>query len=466
MRIRFHGAAREVTGSCHLVEVAGKRILLDCGMIQGGKDRHERNREPFPFDPAGIDLVVLSHAHIDHSGRLPLLLKGGYRGEIVCTDATADLARILLLDSGRIHEEDARWKIKRLRKKGKDTSWVTALFTEEDARATIERLRPVEFGESFAIKGAGEGRFVKAGHILGAGIVELELREGELRRRLVFSGDLGVEGSRLLSAPKSVERPDYLLMESTYGDRNRRSDADRTEQLFEVVDRTIGKRGKVIIPSFAVGRTQELLARLNDLVETGRLRGVPVYVDSPMAVEATRVFAKHPDAYSKRAHELLHAGDAPLEFPGLSLVQSVDESKALNYSDEPAVIISASGMCTAGRIKHHLKHNISNPACTILFVGYQARETLGQVIQRGTDPVRIFGDWFDVGASIETIDGFSAHADQAELLTWFGSLGGCPRRSFLVHGDEDAALTLADLLRARHAAQIEVPRLGESVELA
>lgn len=465
MRLHFHGAAREVTGSCHLVEVAGRRILLDCGMIQGGRDSHARNREPFGFDAAAIDRVVLSHAHIDHSGRLPLLLKSGYRGEIVCTEATADLARILLLDSGRIHEEDARWKIKRLRKQGKDFSWVTPLFTEDDAKATIERLRPVGFRETFSLDGAGEGRFVKAGHILGAGIVELELREGETRRRLVFSGDLGVEGARLLSAPKSVRRPDYLLMESTYGDRNRRSDTDRTEQLFEVVDRTFARGGKVIIPSFAVGRTQELLARLNDLVESGRLAGVPVYVDSPMAVEATGVFARHPDAYSKRAYDLLRGGDEPLEFPGLTLTQSVDESKALNFSNEPSVIISASGMCTAGRIKHHLKHNISDPKSTILFVGYQARETLGQIIQRGTDPVRIFGDWFEVKASIETIDGFSAHADQAELLTWFGSLGGCPRRSFLVHGDERAALTLADLLRARHAAQVDVPEPGQSVDL-
>ena len=461
LRIQFHGAAREVTGSCHLVEVAGKRILLDCGMIQGGKDHQERNREGFEFNPSEIDLVVLSHAHIDHSGRLPLLLKHGYRGKIVCTDATADLARILLLDSGRIHEEDARWKIKRLRKKNKDFSWVTPLFTEDDAKATVERLQPVEFGETFNLAGAGEGRFVKAGHILGAGIVELTLGG----RRLVFSGDLGVEGARLLSAPKHVERPDYLLMESTYGDRNRKGDTDRTEQLFEVIDRTFQRGGKVIIPSFAVGRTQELLARLNDLVETGRLSGIPVAVDSPMAVEATKVFAKHPDAYSKRAYDLLKAGDKPLEFPGLSLVQSVDESKELNFSKEPAVIISASGMCTAGRIKHHLKFNIDDEKSTILFVGYQARETLGQIIQRGTNPIRIFGDWYDVNADIETIDGFSAHADQAELLTWFGSLGGCPRRTFLVHGDEDAAETLAKLIRERHSAFVEVPKLGQTVEL-
>jgi len=465
VKISFHGAAREVTGSCHLLEVAGRRILLDCGMIQGGKSRHERNREPFAFDPSTLDCVVLSHAHIDHSGRLPLLLKAGFRGPILATEATVDLCRILLADSGHIHEEDARWKIKRLKKQNKDWKWVEPLFTKEEGLAVIDRMVAVPFDTDQAIEGAGSVRFVKAGHILGAGIVSLRLGEGERRRHVVFSGDLGVRGARLLGPPLAVDRPDYLLMESTYGNRSREEKEDRTEELFRVIDRTVKRGGKVVIPSFAVGRTQELLARINDLVESGRLKQLRVFVDSPMAVAATAAFALHPSAYSKRARALLRAGDEPFEFPGLQLTSSVEESKAINASKEPCVVISASGMATAGRIKHHLVHSISDPRSTVLFVGYQARSSLGAVIQSGVDPVRIFGDWFDVKAEIATIEGFSAHADREELIEWFGGLGGLPTRTFVVHGEETAALALADTLRERFGVKVDVPRPGQEFEL-
>ena len=465
MRITFHGAAREVTGSCHLLDCGKSRTLLDCGMIQGGRERHERNRHPFPFSTRSIDRVVLSHAHIDHSGRLPLLVKRGFRGPIHCTRATAALLEILLADSGRIHEEDARWKIKRLRKAKKDYSWVEPLFTEDDAKRTLDHLSPVDFGEEIDLDGLGSARFVKAGHILGAGIVDIQVQEGRHSSRLVFSGDLGVEGARLLSAPKSLKAPDYLIMESTYGGRLREESEDRTEQLFKIIARTIDRRGKVIIPSFAVGRTQEILARINDLVESGRLAGVPVYVDSPMAVAATHAFSIFPEAYSKRAQDLLRAGDEPLDFPGLKLITDADDSKALNADRNPGVIISASGMCTAGRIKHHLKHNISDPAATILFVGYQAPETLGDVIQRGTTPVRIFGDWYTVRATIQTIEGFSAHADQDELLSWWDSLEGRPGRTFLVHGNEDAAMRLQGLLERKFDAQVDVPHRDQFFDL-
>jgi len=464
MRIAFHGAAGEVTGSCHLVETTAGRVLLDCGLIQGGKERHERNRAPFEFEAADIDVVVLSHAHIDHSGRLPLLRKAGYSGPIYATPATIDLVRILLADSGHIHEEDARWTIKRLRKKGKDASHVTPLYTQADALAVMEQFVAVEFDTWVRLDGLGRVRFIAAGHILGAAIVELEVEDGDECRHVTFSGDLGVEGARLLSRPSQVEKPEVLLMESTYGDRDRDDEGDRTEALYKIVRGTVERGGKVVIPSFAVGRTQEILARLNDLVESGRLRGVPVFVDSPMAVEATAVFSRFPDAYSKEARRQYCSGDAPLEFDGLRLVTKVDESKAINSSRTPSVIISASGMCTAGRVKHHLKHEISNSRSTILFVGYQARGSLGQIIQSGTSPVRIHGEWFEVRARIEQIPGFSAHADRRGLLDWYDGLGGNPEHTFVVHGDPEAAEALAIALRKREANVI-VPHRGEAFEL-
>ncbi len=465
IRLGFHGAAREVTGSCHLVEFGGKRILLDCGLIQGGAERHERNREPFPFDVTELDAVVLSHAHIDHSGRLALLVKRGYGGPIHMTEATRDLIRVLLADSGRIQEEDAKWKIKRLRKQKKDFDWVTPLYTEEDGLEVLEQARAVPFEESVELADGVRLRFVKAGHILGAAIVELTLGTGDDARRVVFSGDLGVEGARLLSAPHTLPRPDVLLIESTYGDRRREEGADRTEQLYQVVRRTVERGGKVVIPSFAVGRTQEILARLNDLVETGRLAGIPVYVDSPMAIEATAIFERHPDAYSTEARRLLRAGDEPLDFPGLHLTRTVQESMAINDSRFPAVVISASGMCTAGRIKHHLAHTLDDSRNTVLFVGYQARGSLGQLIQDGVNPVRIHGNWYRVRAEIATIEGFSAHADLDELLAWFGSFSPPPERTFVVHGEESASLAFADTLRERSGATVDVPEPGDTVTI-
>ena len=392
-------------------------------------------------------------------------MKAGFGGSVVTTEPTARLLEILLADSGRIQEEDARWKIKRLKKRGKDASWVRPLYSEEDALAVIDRLETVPFSQPHSLDGAGTVTFVPAGHILGAAIVDLALDVGGKRRRLVFSGDLGVHGAKLLGRPRPVPCPDYLIMESTYGDRQRKEEGDRTELLFTIIERTLRRKGKVIIPAFAVGRTQEVLTRLNDLVEGGRLSGLRVFVDSPMAVAATKAFALHPEAYSSSARQSLADGDAPMQFDGLRLITSVEESIQLNRSTEPAVIISASGMCTAGRIKHHLKHNLSDSRNTVLFVGYQAERSLGRVIQSGTNPVRIFGDWYPVEARIETIEGFSAHADLDELLGWFESLNGSPRRTFVVHGEEDASLSFARTLKRRFGADTTVPQRGQRVDL-
>ena len=323
----------------------------------------------------------------------------------------------------------------------------------------------MDFHEEIDLAGMGSMTFHLAGHILGAGIVELELEMEVGVRRVLFSGDLGVEGARLLGPPETVRTPDYLIMESTYGDRRREETEDRTEQLFRILDRTLGRGGKVVIPSFAVGRAQEVMARINDLVESGRLPGVPVFLDSPMATAATHVFAMHPEVYSDEALELLRRGDAPLEFPGLRLITSVRDSMEINGLKGPAIIISPSGMCTAGRVKHHLKHNISDPRATILFVGYQARNTLGRLIKEGTSPVRIYHQWFDVKADIETIEGFSAHADRDELVAWYDSLGGVARQTFLVHGEEEACESLARDLRRRGSEPVVVPELGQTFSL-
>ncbi|MCP3981720.1 MAG: MBL fold metallo-hydrolase [bacterium] len=465
MKISFHGAAREVTGSCHLVQSGELKLLLDCGLIQGGKERHERNREPFDFDASELTHVVLSHAHIDHSGRLPLLCRAGFTGPILTTPATADLCRILLEDSAHIHEEDARWKIKRLRKKGLDTEWVKPLYTRADAQAALERLVPVEFGEEHDLGPGGSLRLTKAGHILGAAIVELELCEDDRSRRVAFSGDLGVDGARLLGGAESIQRPDYLLIESTYGNRSRSAEEDRTQSLLRVIERTVDRGGKVLIPSFAVGRTQAILARINDLVEAGKLAGLDVWVDSPMATEATSVFARHPESYSDAARKIMRCGDEPLEFPGLHFTQSVEESIELNHSTEPGVIVSASGMCTAGRIKHHLLHHLGDARNTVLFVGYQARGSLGRAIQSGTSPVRIFGEWIAAQADVETIQGFSAHADREELLSWFEQLGGVPRKTFIVHGEEEASLAFAESLQEGFGADVEVPQRTQEFDL-
>ncbi len=435
-------------------------------MIQGGPERHDRNRRPFPFNPKDIEAVILSHAHIDHSGRLPLLVKSGYEGPILATPPTADLCRIMLADSAHIQEEDARWKAKRLKKKGKDASWVTPLYTAEDALRTVDRIQPVEFHQAHPLDGIGSVTFHLAGHILGAGIVELRLEGGGEPRTLLFSGDLGVEGARLLGPPEPVRNPDFLIMESTYGNRQREEGEDRTEVLYSVIRETFHRGGKVIIPAFAVGRTQEVLARINDLVETGRLPGVSVYVDSPMATAVTKVFTLHPEVYSEEARHLLRAGDEPLDFPGLHLLTSVQSSKELNERGGPAVIISASGMCTAGRIKHHLLHNLADHRNTVLFVGYQARNTLGRLIQSGVSPVRIFGGWVEVKAEIRTLEGFSAHADLDEILAWYDSLGSVRQRTFVVHGEEESAEALASRLRLRGEEPVEVPELDQSFDLA
>jgi len=465
LKISFLGAAREVTGSCHLLEVEGTRILLDCGMYQGGSERHERNRQPFAFDPRQIDYCLLSHAHIDHCGRLPLLKRAGFTGPVITTAATVELCQILLPDSAHIQEEDAHWKIKRLRKEGKDASWVQPLYTVAEAEEALTLFESVPYDQRVPLKNGLAVTFRDAGHILGSSIVDLELPSSRGIHRFVFTGDLGGTNARLLHDPSTVACPDALMMETTYGNRVRDTGEDVTQALEDIITATHARGGNVVIPSFAVGRTQELLARLNDLVEHDRVPSLPVYVDSPMAVAATKVFRRHDEAFSPEMHALIGAGDDPLTFPGLELTRSVDESKQINASTQPAVIISASGMCDAGRIKHHLVHNLGRRESTILFAGYQARATLGYRLQQGENHVRIFGEMHSVSARVRTLHGLSAHADREGLLNWFSALGGCPEHTFLVHGEEQASLDFQDTLRDRCGGQSLVPSLGEVVKL-
>ncbi len=465
MLIRFCGAAGEVTGSCHYVEAGGLRFIMDCGLFQGGDDQFERNTAPFPFDPKLLDLVLLSHAHIDHIGRLPLLVGSGFEKRILATHPTVDLCQILLRDSAHIQEEDAAWKIKRLRKRGEDASWVKPLYTQADAEKALSLLEGVDYNTDAPLNENVTVRWSDAGHILGSAHLELSLKEKGVVRKLVFSGDVGNRGTPILRDPTLIAEADVVLVESTYGNRLHEHLERRAELFRQILTQTLDRGGKVIIPSFAVGRTQEILYELNPLAENGLLDSTPVYVDSPMAVSATEVFEKHPEDYDADAAALMRSGDNPPEFPGLHLIRDVEESKALNNSNEPCIIISANGMCTAGRIKHHLKHNIGNKRNTILFVGFQGQGTLGRLIKDGAKQVRIFGEMHTVRAQVAAIDGFSAHADRDGLLWWLNGFRRPPQRVFMVHGEDDVAHSFAQLVAEQKGWQTSVPKLGEEVEV-
>ena len=465
MLIRFCGAAGEVTGSCHYVEADGLKCVLDCGLFQGGGKQFDRNDVPFPFEAADVDFALLSHAHIDHVGRLPLLVKRGFKGTVLATPATADLVEVLLRDSAHIQEEDARWKIKRLRKRGKDASWVRTLYSAEDAERALSLVRAVQYDEEVSLNGAATACWRNAGHILGSAHVELTVRENGRESKLVYSGDVGGRGSAIVKDPTRIPHADFVLVESTYGNRLHKDTADRPDLFRGIVTETIQRGGKVIIPSFAVERTQELLYDLNPLMESGSLGDVPVFVDSPMAVDATKIFEKHVEDYDADATAMLRGGDDPLDFPGLHLVRDVAKSKALSTFRKPCVIISASGMCTAGRIKHHLKNHMGDPKNTILFVGFQAHGSLGQQIRDGNKEVRIFGEMHNVVAQVATIDGFSAHADSDGLLWWLDGFEAPPRHVYVIHGEKKASRAFADAVAEKKGWPASTPAQGDETKL-
>ncbi|MFZ5823567.1 MAG: MBL fold metallo-hydrolase RNA specificity domain-containing protein [Bacillota bacterium] len=463
MRLTFLGAAGMVTGSCYLLEAGGLRLLVDCGMFQGKEE--ELNAAPFPFHPATLDGVVLTHAHIDHSGRLPLLRKRGFTGPIYTHPATADLARIMLLDSAYIQETEAERENRRNRRSGKALK--EPLYTQQDARSVGQQFVPVGYGEMHRLSDRLQVRLHDAGHILGSAILEFyENGSSGQPTRLVFSGDLGQPGRPILCDPAVIEEADYLVLESTYGDRLHEAVDDTRARLADIVRSTIAKGGNLIIPAFAVGRTQEILYELNALIESGQVpRGLKVALDSPLAIAATEITSNHENLFDEAARQRLRTGDDPLAFPGLTFCETAEQSMQLNNAKEPMVIVAASGMCEAGRVVHHLKHNLWQPVSTVLFVGFQAQGTLGRRLADGAKRVRIFGEDVAVKARIEQLHGFSAHADQAHLLQWVRGLKRLPKATFLVHGEDEGRSELAQLL-IEEGHQVATPVLGESLTLS
>ena len=473
MKITFLGATKIVTGSNFLVEAAGKKFLVDCGLYQGKAELEEQNYREFDYNPAEIDFMLLTHAHMDHSGRIPKLYNDGFKGPIYAHKATCDLCQIMLPDSGHIQEMEAEWKNKKRIRKGQPTRG--SLYTAEDALKCMEIFVPVKYDEIIQVSENIYVRFNDAGHMLGSSTIEIWAKEDGKETKAVFSGDLGNNDIPLLSEPTMIDNCDYLVMESTYGSRLHIRNDQKAELFLKIVSETIDNGGTVVIPSFAVGRTQEILYEINKIKENRHdeeflreyrtLMKVPVYVDSPLAISATQVFKENMDLFEDEVKEEMERGNNPLEFPGLKFTQTADESKALNESDEPSIIISASGMCDVGRIKHHLKHNIWNPKSTILFVGYQAPGTLGYEIVNGAKKVTIFGEEFAVNARIEYIEGYSGHADQEGLMNFVYSFYNKPKHIFLVHGEEESQEVLRNKILENTGIGVTIPEYGETYQL-
>lgn len=469
MKIRFCGAAEGVTGSCHWITTENHQVLLDCGQFQGGKAEEALNYEEFCFSPAEIDCVILSHPHIDHCGRLPLLVKRGFKGPIYCTDAAADLLDVMLKDSAYIHEKEAEWKNEKAERAGKEYR-MEPLYTIDDAMEALTLVKPVMYDELVEINEDMKIVFNEAGHILGSAIVELWVDDqepkGQRISKIVYSGDLGVENRPLLRNPKKIKKADFLIMESTYGDRLHPENSSSVDELLDIVLKTIKRGGNVIIPSFAVGRTQELIFEFNRFYEQHpeaqkTLDDVMVYVDSPMATTATEVFRKNAQVFDEETREYIMKGDNPLDFKNLKFTRSADESKYLNQDTKPKVIISASGMCEAGRIRHHLKHNLWDGKNSVIFVGYQAQGTLGRRILEGAKEVTLFGDQIRVNAEIYNLEGFSGHADRDGLLAWLSAFQQEPKKIFLVHGEPESKESFANYIKEKLGYDV-IPVQGDS----
>ena len=472
MNITFLGATKTVTGSNFLVEGAGKKFLVDCGMYQGKTSDLMHNEDPFLFDVHEIDFVLLTHAHIDHSGRIPKLYKEGYRNKVIATKATCDLCSIMLPDSGHIQETEIEWKNRKRKREGKEP--LPPLYTAEDAAKCMEIFVPVSYDQIIDVAENIQVRFNDAGHMLGSSIIEVWVTENGETKKIVFTGDLGNNDIPLLDSPTMIESADFLVMESTYGGRLHLRNDDKAKLFLSIVSETLEKGGTVVIPSFAVGRTQEILYEINKLRELDEfndtykkeydeLMKAPVYVDSPLAISATEIFKKNTDLFEEEVREEIQSGDNPLEFPGLQFTRTADESKALNESNEPSIIISASGMCEVGRIKHHLKHNLWNPNSTILFVGYQAPGTLGRNIVDGAKKVRIFGEEVAVNARVEYIEGYSGHADQEWLMNFVYSFIMKPKHIFLVHGEPSGQIELKNKIMEETNIPVTIPEFGDVI---
>ncbi len=461
MKITFHGAARTVTGSMHLIECNRQRILLDCGLFQGRRaESFQRNRN-LPFDARRIDALILSHAHIDHSGNIPNLVRSGFGGHIVCTAATRDLCGIMLRDSGHIQEQDVEYVNRKRARRGEPPA--EPIYTVADAEASLRYFVDLQYHRWLEIGRGLRVRFYDAGHILGSGITVVEATSLRGTRRIGFTGDLGRMALPILRDPEVPSEPlDALIIESTYGNRRHAPIQETEERLARVVNETARRGGKVIIPAFAVERTQEIVYSLHRLTNAGRIPALPVFVDSPLAISATDIFRLHPECFDDETNEFLRRHPDPFGFDRLRYTREVDESKAINELREPCVIISASGMCEAGRILHHLKHNVEDARNTVLIVSYQAPNTLGRKIVERQPVVRIFGEEYQLKARVEIINAYSSHADRDELLGWLKRLPRLPKHVFVVHGDEDQAWPLADAIRQLGVSSVRIPAQGES----
>ena len=462
MRIRFFGATGEVTGSCFLIETGHHRVLVDCGLIQGSREHERHNKDPFPFDPAKLDAMVLTHAHLDHSGRLPLLVKRGFKGPVHTHTATAELCRILLEDAGYLNEKEAEWENRKRERKGLEL--IEPLYTRADARLSQEVFSTLEYGHPKQLLPGVTLTLRDAGHILGSAIAELELHEGDVRRRVVFSGDLGHRGAPILRDPEQLEHADLVVMESTYGDRLHRPWDATWKEMGEVLKSAGESAGNVLIPAFAVDRTQMLLYTFNEYFNDWRLGDWQIFLDSPMAIETTRVYAKYLPIYDEAAKAFARSNGALFELPNLRLSQRSEDSMKINRIRSGAIIIAGSGMCTGGRIKHHLKHNIWRRDCHVMIVGFQARGTPGRALVDGAHHIRLWGETIQVKAQIHTINGLSAHADQDGLVRWYRGFANKPPVA-LVHGEAEAAETLAMRLAAEIGVQASRPAFGEAIEL-
>ena len=458
MRISFHGADRTVTGSCHLVECGSVRLLIDCGLAQGGHETEERNHAPFGFVPADVDFVLLTHAHLDHCGRLPLLVKRGFRGEIVSTAATRELARVVLLDSAHLLEEDLRRK-PRHRGRKRDPVPTEPLYTILDALDCLDRFgRTAQYGQTLRLGPGIQVRFLDAGHILGSAGLFLELEESGRRQTLAFTGDLGNRGRPLLRDPSMPPPADLAVMETTYGDRLHKRIEPSIEEFYEAVEAAFARSGNIVIPTFALERAQEILWYLRRGRETGRLTGLnQVFLDSPMAISATRIFERHPECFDEPVARCFEQGVDPFALPELVFTRDSGQSMAIGRCRSGAVILAGAGMCNGGRVRYHLRQNLDRAECAVIFVGFAARGTLARQIIDGAPSVRIFNEAVAVRARIHTINGFSAHADRDELLDWYRHVR--PGRTFLVHGEQEAMLAFSPLLSG---TQVEMPLFGQS----
>ncbi len=463
MKLSFYGADRTVTGSCHMVECAGKRILIDCGLYQGGRELEEENEDAFGFDPASIDYVLLTHAHLDHCGRLPLLVKRGFRGEIISTAATAEIARLVMVDSAHLQEEDARYRAKKAKKhRDRKEKPIAPLYSLIDALNSISHFgRTAHYDQPIELTAGITATFVNAGHILGSASVFLQLQEGGRASSVLFSGDLGKDIDPLLIGPAKPPQADNVVMETTYGNRNHKPLQPSIEEFYEAVAATFQRGGNVIIPTFAVERAQELLHVISDGINSNRLPpATQVFVDSPMAISVTEIMQRNLGDLQPEVAEDIRKGEDPFHFDGLHMTRDHAESMALNEIMSGAIIMAGAGMCTGGRIRHHLKHNLPRAECSVVFVGFAAGGTLARRIIDGEKEVRIFGEYVPVRAHVHTINGFSAHADQQQLLAWHAQTGA--DRTFLVHGEETTMHDFAARLSKDH---VEMPELHQVYEL-